>query len=81
MPNLQRNSKTKAKAKVGRKPGTRSVVTDEQLALIVFLAKHGVARMAIARATGISRRMVYYLIDRHCPKAPNRELSVEEILK
>lgn len=72
----------KKTAKRGRPPGTgtRISVTDEQLALTVFLARRGASRSAIARGTGVSLRMVWYLIDRHCPNAPSLELPVGEAL-
>lgn len=75
----------KKKLTPGRKTGTRAVVNDDQLAVVIFLAGRGVSRAAISRATGVSLRQVFYFIEQYCPLAganiEEPRLSVAEALK
>lgn len=69
----------------GRKPGSRAVVNDDQLATVIFLAGRRASRAAISRATGVSLRQVFYFIEQYCPLAganiEEPRLSVAEALK
>ena len=46
----------------GRKPGTRIKVTDEQIAVVKRMAADGDSKVAMSKATGLSRPTIYTIL-------------------